>query len=571
MYQTYRNLWLALNKTRLQPGAHEVVANKYHMAYPDIFRSFEAHSHRKIINIRGIDEMDRDYLAKEGISTDYLLRNLRKTIRGAYLDALAFQLRAIHEKAVYAVCPFTGKLIASHHSLLANINVIFYRFDSVQVFYVITAGLDGFKKNALYFPQQELIVTSGKAWTFEESDLIELQARMVCNFDACYRYLSNYKACDKKVAVCIGFFHFAHHLWNELPGIGRLVRTGTIDNVDKFLVLREPLGDILQIFPEIPTEKLEKENSTDAIFDYILNNNYLVVRVGEYVTTRDTITRVYEVAKANSRPETLDLVRQTRQQHFPLLWIGIRVGSRTWVNQVTGLTRLIEALYAEFPRLGIVFDGFSLPADRSDQLSDKQEYDKFVLQENRVVNDIIETLSQNHRQTPGIFNIVGSSIYDANVWANAIDVYVSPYGSLQHKVGWFANKPGIIHANTTVLDHSTKYVWVPVENAIRPRYVPPTAVADVRSIKNEAIIYRQVSDLNESGAGILSAIKRVQGDPEFDNYELDWEALYSKLIYLVRCHKIKLKLDPEMITRECKRRVKKILHTIINTVDSDKI
>ena len=276
---------------------------------------------------------------------------------------------------------------------------------------------------------------------------------MVSNFHACYRYLSNYKVADRRVAVCIGFFHFAHHLWNELPGIARLVRKGMIDSIDKFLVLREPLGDIRQIFPEIPADKVERKTTTDAIFDDIVTNNYFVVRVGDSVVTRDTITRVYEVAKTNCRPETLDKVQHARRQHSPLLWIGIRVGSRTWVNQEDGLARLIDALHAEFPGLGVVFDGFSLPADRSGEWSDNQEYDDILRQENRVVSDIVERLKQHHRETPGIFNIIGSSIYDANVWAHAIDVYVSPFGTLQHKVGWFANKPGIIHVNTTLLEN----------------------------------------------------------------------------------------------------------------------
>jgi hypothetical protein len=60
-------------------------------------------------------------------------------MRGGHLDPLAFQLIAINEKAIYAVCPFAGRLVTSHHSLLANINVIFYLFESIQVFYIITA------------------------------------------------------------------------------------------------------------------------------------------------------------------------------------------------------------------------------------------------------------------------------------------------------------------------------------------------------------------------------------------------------------------------------------------------
>ena len=493
MYEACRKRWLALNQTQLRP----IRDLNIHTCEQIFWKKLDYIGNNpgpKIINLYKLDMSDIMYLEERGISYQYVTYNLKKTMRGGHLDPLSFQLTAVNEKAIYAVCPFTGKLVKSHHSLLANINAIYYRFESIQVFYVIIAGLDGFKKNAIYFPQQELVVTSGKSWTFEEVELIEMQWRMVGSFDACYRYLSNYKPSDKKVAVCIGLFHFAHHLWNELPGIDRLVRKGMIDSVDKFLVLREPLGDLRQIFPEIPAGKLERKSTNDAIFEDIVTNDYFVVRIGDYFTSSDTVSRVYNVAKRNCRPATPDKAERARRQHSPLMWIGIRVGSRTWVNQVDGLARLIDRLHTEFPGLGVVFDGFSLPADKSNQWSDNPEYDEIVRQENQVVSGIVENLKRRRRQTPGIFNIIGSSIYDANVWAHAIDVYVSPYGTLQHKVGWLANKPGVIHANTTLLNYRAEYVWTAVEHGIKPYYVPRAAVTDVRSIEKQSPLYRESAD-----------------------------------------------------------------------------
>jgi hypothetical protein len=288
MYETCRKLWLTLNQVRLQ-SIEESNLQRCEQTSSRKLNYIGDNPRPKIINLYKLDLSDIMYLEQQGISYQYVTYNLRKTMRGGHLDPLAFQLRAVNEKTIYAVCPFTGRLVTSHHSLLANINVIFYRFESIQVFYVITAGLDGFRKNAIYFPQQELVVTTGRSWTFEEVELIEMQRRMVGSFDACYRYLSNYQASDKKVAVCIGLFHFAHHLWNELPGIHRLVRKGMIDSVDKFLVLREPLGDLQQIFPEIPASKFERKTTNDAIFEDIITNDYFVVRIGDYFTSGDTV------------------------------------------------------------------------------------------------------------------------------------------------------------------------------------------------------------------------------------------------------------------------------------------
>jgi hypothetical protein len=546
-FQTCRKLWLTLNKTQLQP-IKEWDAHRCKEWAENNFRYIGNNLRPKIINLYDLNVSDITYLAEHGISYHYLSYNLQKTMMtGGHFDPLAFQLTAVNEKAIYAVCPFTGKLVTSHHSLLANINVIFYRFESVQVFYVITAGLDGFKKNAIYFPQQELVVTTGMQWGFEEDDLIEMQRRMVGSFDASYGYLSKYKLSNRKVAVCIGFYHFAHHLWNELPGIERLVRKGMIDSVDKFLVLREPLGDLRQIFPEIPASKIERKTTTDALFEEIVTNDYFVVRIGDYAMSSDTASRVYNVARKNCRPETLDKVQDARRKHSPLLWIGIRAGSRMWVNQVDGLARLIDRLHTEFPDLGVVFDGFSLPAHKSDEWSNNHEFDEIVRQENQVVSGIIENLKQCRRQASGIFNIVGSSIYDANVWAHAIDVYVSPHGTLQHKVGWLANNPGVIHTNTTRLDWRSDYIWTAVEHGIKPRYVPRTAVRDVPSIEKKQLmepsqLYAAASDYNESGAGILSHNRRIR-DWGMDDYELDWLALYSDLVDLIRSYRMMQKLD----------------------------
>ena len=106
---------------------------------------------------------------------------------------------------------------------------------------------------------------------------------------------------------------------------------------------------------------------------------------------------------------------------------------------------MIDSLHKQFPKLGVVFDGFSLPADRSVQLADRQEYAEIINEENAVVNEVVEK-------------------------PHAIDVYVSPFGAVQHKIGWLANKPGIIHTNQSLLE-TPIMCWATIENAPVPRYV----------------------------------------------------------------------------------------------------
>jgi len=570
MDDIYEHIWDFLNQRAPTTIPERLIHNRSRLTFRDVFEHFKNSADTKIINLRSFGDADKAYLVSKGISKKYLVRNLKKTITGAYLDPLYFQLTALRKKTVYALCPFTGKLVKSHHSLIANINVIFYRFEGNHVFYVIAAGLNGFKKSALYIPREELIVTAGNLWSFEEHDLFELKARVVCHFRSCHRYFSNYEP-SRKTAVCIGFYHFAHHLWNELSGVDRLRKRKLLDRVDRFLVMREPLGKIEEIFPEVPRDKIERKNSNEAIFEDIVSNDLFVVRVGDDFITRELAKRVYRVAKASCLPATLDSVRRARKKHSPLLWIGIRVGSRMWTNQVDGLSKLINSLHSEFPRLGIVFDGFSLPADRSDESCDNQEYADILSQENGVVDDIIARLYRHPRGVPGIFNIIGDSISDANVWAHAIDVYVSPYGTLQHKVGWLTNKPGIVHSNQKLLENPPRYIWTAVENAIRPHYVRRVAVADVLNIQEKGTIYRQVSDLNEIGAGIQAAIKRVQADPEFNNYELCWMTLNKDVLNLLHSSKATIRLDWWMLMNNLKRKAKNILQGLTRSLDTSKI
>jgi hypothetical protein len=571
MHQIYKDIWVWLNQTDLEAEPRHLTRDQLKLVFPAVLQSFKDDASSRTINLRTLSVADQNYLVSQGISPTSLFRNLRKTITGRHLDPLNFQLSAVKDKAVYASCPYTGKLVRSGHSLLANHHVMFYRFRSERVFYVITAGIgNGFKKSALYFPEQDLIVTAGDPWSFEEEDLVEFKARVVCDFEDCRKYLSEQNGADRRTAVCLGFYHFAHHLWNELSGLHRLFKRKLLGRVDKFFVLREPLGDIAQIFPEIPTDRIERKSDVSAVFKEVLRNNYFVVRVGGDFVAGDLARRVYRVAKQMCSTGTADKVRNTRRMHWPLLWVGIRVGSRTWSNQADGLAKIIDKLHRLFPGLGVVFDGFSLPADRLAEPSDRQEYKDILNQEDAVVGEVLERLRQSSRPMPGIINLIGGSILDAIVWAHAIDVYVSSHGSLQHKVGWLTNKPGIIHTNQTLLENPSAYIWAAAENGLRPRYVRPAAVDDVRDHRVETVIYREVREAQGKG-WIQTGVKAVKGNPEFNNYKLDWEPLYEDLLDLIRSPKITFRLAPSTLVHKAKRKVKKTLRRVTSSLDPFKI
>ncbi len=566
MGPAFERVWRQLN----QPALDSVpprLAEDDTATFSSALGYFTEHATTRIINLRALSADDRSYLSGKGILTEHLRRNLAKSIDGKFRDAREFQLHAVRTKSVFAFCPFTGQHVSSNRSLLANINVLFYRFKTREIFYVVTAGIgSGFQKCALYFPEHELVVTVGDEWSFDEADLFELKARVVSNSLLCHEYLADHGP-EKRTAVCLGFYHFAHHLWNELSGIRRLYRRGLLSEVDTFLVNREPLGKLEDLYPEIPEGKVVRKPSIGDLFVEILAKHYFAIRVGDDYIARDLTARVHKVSIANASTDLPVKIREFAQKHAPLLWIGIRVGNRSWADQVGGLVPLIRCLHGFFPTLGVVFDGFSLPADRLFESSEGREFAEIVSQETDVVNSIVQCFSGSG-DAPGFCDIIGSSIFDANLWAHAIDVYLSPYGTLQHKVGWLTNKPGVIHSNQTVLADPAKYVWAAVEGAIEPWYVSRGSVSDIDC--NEAgpgLAYNGISDARECGAGIQATNKRVFSQPQFNNYHVEWTDLREQLLGILRSRNEGFTISKNRLVSAAKRKLRNTAYRLTRSID----
>jgi hypothetical protein len=494
---------------------------------------FLRHRFTRLIDLSNLKKKDEDELHNRGINTRYLIRNLRSTIRRRFYDSRSFQLAAIRRRAMFACCPFSGRIVETRYSFLANLQTVFYRFATDQVFYIVVAGIGaGFEKCALYFPEADLTVTAGRSWSFQLEDLIELKARMVSNAALCSDYLATSKDAISRTAVCLGFYHYAHHLWNELAGLQRLSRAGLLGKVDRYLVMREPLGKLEDFFPRISEQRISRLDDSDALFHRILSDRLFAVKVGGHVIDKELVARANRIALENSLPSTRDMIAAARTECSMLIWIGIRVGSRTWFDQEEGLAKIIKALHERFGSIGVVFDGFSVPGDRPRIAPGvKSEYHNITAEESAVIESVIRKVQDLDKIST--FNIVGGSIFDAIVWANAIDFYISSQGTLQHKVGWFGNKPGIVHANRSLIQHVPPRSWTPIKSPVVPKYVRLSNVSDIPANLSEITIYKQIADRREVGAGVQAADMRFLANREFDNYSVDWQGLLADFLGVV--------------------------------------
>jgi hypothetical protein len=531
----YSAVWNALNQP--QPGPVTDLEIPDGTSFDNVFDHFRTRGLARNLNLQSLSEEEERYLTSIGIISRHVKRNLAgATDESRFVDPLRFQIHALEQRRLRAICPFTGSVTEARHTLLANIHVIFYRFVAQEVFYLVTANIGtGYRKHAFYFPKHDLLIRSGDPWGCDPDDVNELKARVVCHASDCCAYLQED---TRDSAVCLGYYHFAHHLWNELSGLQRLHDEKLLERVGALLVLYEPLGPIDEIYPEIGPSRISRLADTDHLFTSILRNKYFAVRVGGYFIKQEVSDRAFRVSRLRSSAATLETALKARSEYWPLLWIGIRVDSRTWSDPVDGLAHLLVSLSEQYPRLGVVFDGFSVPADhgrdsgKSPAIS--ASLSSLIERERGIVTAVLERVERLSDRQIRTFNIIGSSIHEASVWADAIDVYVSPFGTLQHKVGWLRCKPGVVHCNRKLLQQPPpRLVWAASENGIKPRYVSVAAVRDIPETEKRPVVYRQMMNTKEIGAGIRAGVTRVQGDPDFQNYEVDWKMLYQDVLHVL--------------------------------------
>lgn len=420
-----------------------------------------------------------------------------------------FHRELISQGKIDCICPFTGEIIHSDTCIpyafggIAHCNY-FFRFVSKEVFYLITGFVYG-QKIALYFPHAEIIVPltgfDDKLLWFIEVSINALKTYMVSNQIRCINFFNRSKKISKKVVI-LSDAHLGHHLWNKLSGIYQIYKRGQLNYIDEFLVIAEPLGKLEDIFPEIPPSKIKKTDSfNDSQVNLFIDSNYLPVSYGHNFVEEKLIDRIYRAALKNCPHAVIQEIEDAKKEHFPLLWINIRTGSRSWISQIEGTANIINKLAEKFPNLGIVFDGISLLEGQSNN------YSSPPLEEEKKVVHKIKSLIEKPVKT---YNLIGRIINENLVWVNNIDLYLSHWGNALTKSVLIANKPGVVHCNQQDLKIPITERWISWqrENCVLPTYISPDDIQDC-----SVISYDIRSDL--------------------DNYDIDWQVIYQELLKVI--------------------------------------
>jgi hypothetical protein len=259
----YENIWNYLNSPQ---DSEQTIPVDLKATYAEVINFFAHNNKLKTISLNKENQEDINYLASINIKKEYVITNFRSRVNLVTHDNQEFQNRAVQQGYVYCLYPITGDILRSNISIPVNESVFFYRFVSTQVFYLITDNLGaGYPKDGFYFPQHDLIIREhGHRYGVQEAHIIILKALLVTYSQEFSQYFADQN--PKKIASIIGNVNFAHHLWNELSALERLKQNHCLQKVEKIFVLRETLGKISDIFPEIDAAKISYSDS-NSYFD----------------------------------------------------------------------------------------------------------------------------------------------------------------------------------------------------------------------------------------------------------------------------------------------------------------
>jgi len=218
------------------------------------------------------------------------------------------------------------------------------------------------------------------------------------------------------------------------------------------------------------------------------------VHVGyPYSSERETIAKHFDrrlLARARS---TIDLECEDYQRAikcYPLIWFGLTVEKRCWLEQVEGTAELIKELKKEYPSLGVIFDGWTSPLVPTGGDRSNTECDKIVEQK-------IKELIPSDINT---FSVIGKNSLVKVNYARLVDAFVGNSGTGTLHVGRFAGKPGVGHLNTKMID---------IPGHIRPNVV----------------LIDKTHIVDQPGSEGLRM--------DFISYSIGWRTIYDRLLPLI--------------------------------------
>lgn len=432
---------------------------------------------------------------------------------------LRYQAEIVQTGGFSLPSPWTGQPLRPVDCFIANISplgfgdiVIAYRLECEHTLWLISGTVkDGFPINEVYVP----------AWDSSPWDLypeaghrhvaVRAQLRQVPDCSA--RESATNNAGERPAAppaILLGHPNFAHTIWNELPGLAVLEGLGArgceglgargCEGLE-VMSLCQPILAYEEAFASLGFPHRPVRDVTTLLG----LQPRLFTRVGS-TQVSEALRRklVAALRRCRNRVVTSPLERQL-EGCYPVVWLSVRLDSRTALNQEDLIMTLVRAVAAVHPGAGFILDGFAFPDDFDNpvymQPGGAQVEGSRLGLAGRCITSLGEMLAAREREiTPYITHLQqllagrvrapiistsGLRMTDATYLGSLADYYICHAGTLQHKIGWVYNGQGIVHSNTVgVGAGAARWMARQVENGVQPSLIDQSLVSNLDSIRS---------------------------------------------------------------------------------------
>lgn len=357
--------------------------------------------------------------------------------------------------------PRTGAMLRSGGSLLLRDKSVWFCFPQEPDLLLAIANLGG------GFPVSGLLVGAARRLIVLDPDVWAVGLPHLPRLAAVIAASGWSPAPAGPPRLVLGDPNFAHHAWNQLPGLLAPFPGAAPDLV----VTHEPIGRLPDILPRLrrcaiarhPVTALEGLNGTGHCF----------VPVGTTRVPRQLVTLVLAHAARQARAETQALLSRLAALPGPVIWISLRTRNRTATNQAEFLGAVCQGLLEAHPGAAVLLDGHSAPAD----LAENGDYDRTGIAETIAGDRALAESLRAGLPAGRVFAAIGLPVPDSLLLAQRAAFYVCHHGTVQHKIGWFSSTPGVVHTNprAVALDPAP---WVAAQSelAVPPVYLPAAFV-----------------------------------------------------------------------------------------------
>jgi hypothetical protein len=195
------------------------------------------------------------------------------------------------------------------------------------------------------------------------------------------------------------------------------------------------------VWPEIPAEIGFEAGDVDQLMEgkfFLIHGTVMNQKSNDQMLHAENayakaVARSFDVIRGSARFDEYQRISRER----PIIWFGVQATKRSWLEQVDGISSIINKLRLRYRNLFVVFDGWTSP------ITPRKADEEPISSDIAIVGEIL-------RRCPGLPHIltVGWTSMEKLAVASQIDAFVTNYGTGSLHVARLMQKPGVGHINT---------------------------------------------------------------------------------------------------------------------------